>query len=86
MPKKVPKFVADYQKGRSEALNEILKLLNEKHEEGQRLIDEYDPDPDAVPHDGDPIGRRGPTGDPAVFGWALSSVCSELIERVKKMM
>ena len=73
-----------YNKGREDGIKEVLALLNKKVEEGRSLIDQYDPDPEAVPHDGDPIGRRGP--DPDQIGWAKLSVCEELIDEVIRVL
>lgn len=37
-------------------------------EAGEKLIDAYDPSPEKVPHNGDPIGQKGANFDQ--IGWA----------------
>jgi len=51
------------------------------------LIDTFDPDPDSVPHDGDPIGLKGPCG--GQIGWAGMVVYDEVkkyLEDVKNFL
>lgn len=45
------------------------------------LVDTFDPSPEDVPHDGDPIGRRGPNFDQ--IGWAGAHVFSQIKDHLE---
>lgn len=67
--KRFPKFLEDESMkkvigGVSTIIFEhLLEFADCGIKASELLIDAYDPNPEGVPHNGDPIGRKGPRGD-----------------------
>ena len=67
--KRFPKFLEDESMRRvidgvgQIIMEHLIEFAGYGAEAAEILIEAYDPSPESVPHLGDPIGRRGPSGE-----------------------